>query len=326
MSETDNIARMAEIVSKEIFGVFGWTPIGPRNQNWQCRTDSHSTKNGTHPSDVVFEYEDPYSNKRIYVNIDLKSYAAGTIKTDKIAKAIRSLAHSTECANKSNGWSDLYARPDIDWTAVGMLFIYNHDNEFDKDFKSLLGSVNESNYQLAPRRRMYILGPERISYLATVANDIKVMRGSDPALLPKQLDCYFYYPHLNQVKSTSNHSRAATLDMLLGPWQILGYLLPNGRQGIILYYAESGDSDEDFMYLIDFLFHYQLIEDHPEISIRMPIGAPSAVVNFQRAIERYIDQIRGSKEIKDRLKTIKCENTPKVVYNFNQIQLGMRDE
>ena len=34
--ENQNIAIMAEKASKEIFEVFGWRQVGPKNQNWAC--------------------------------------------------------------------------------------------------------------------------------------------------------------------------------------------------------------------------------------------------------------------------------------------------
>lgn len=71
---------MAEKVSEEIFAIFGWEKVGPRNQNWKCvNHEVHQTKAGTHPSDLVFRYLDPYSNWMIYLNADVKSYATKSI-------------------------------------------------------------------------------------------------------------------------------------------------------------------------------------------------------------------------------------------------------
>ena len=43
--ENQNIAVMAELASKEIFEVFGWRQVGPKNKNWACvEHDKHDRK------------------------------------------------------------------------------------------------------------------------------------------------------------------------------------------------------------------------------------------------------------------------------------------
>src|SRR6266498_1727638 len=101
--ENQNIAAMAERASKEIFEVFGWRQLGPKNQNWACvEQEKHDRRRArTHPTDLVFRYEDPWSGQEIYVNSDLKSYAKGTIVQQSLVSLIRNLSRSVECANKS---------------------------------------------------------------------------------------------------------------------------------------------------------------------------------------------------------------------------------
>jgi len=82
MSETSNIAKMAELLSSELFSEFLWKRTGPVDQDWKCVLESHH-KN-THPSDVVFYYDEPYEPVRTYVNCDLKSYSADTISAAQI--------------------------------------------------------------------------------------------------------------------------------------------------------------------------------------------------------------------------------------------------
>jgi hypothetical protein len=79
MPETGNTSEMARKLAVDMFGVFGWRDAGAHDQDWECVTRAHGPKGKTHPSDVVFQYDDPYESKRIYVNTDLKSYAKGTI-------------------------------------------------------------------------------------------------------------------------------------------------------------------------------------------------------------------------------------------------------
>jgi hypothetical protein len=68
MSETEKIAKIAELVSDELFNIFGWERHAVRNQNWTCAMpETHNTDAGSHPADVVFTYEDAYQPTRTYV-------------------------------------------------------------------------------------------------------------------------------------------------------------------------------------------------------------------------------------------------------------------
>jgi hypothetical protein len=83
MAETVNIAKMAGKNSDEIFSVFLWDKRGPLNHNWDClKRGEH--KKLTHPSDVVFFYDEPYRAVRTYVQTDLKSYQASSISKSKV--------------------------------------------------------------------------------------------------------------------------------------------------------------------------------------------------------------------------------------------------
>src|SRR4051812_33654983 len=107
MAETDQIAKMAELLSQDLFGEFLWQRSGPMNQNWACQhTDEHKTV--THPTDVVFFYDEPYATSRTYIQTDLKSYAKGSITPNAIRNAVKSLAKQVACAEVSPDWQKLY--------------------------------------------------------------------------------------------------------------------------------------------------------------------------------------------------------------------------
>src|ERR1043165_5667636 len=93
MSETSNIAEIARIVAKDIFGVFGWNTIGPKDHDFSCALHAEHGKT-THPADVVFWYEDPYVNQKIFLNTDLKSWKKETFGKPKIRGEITSLCQS----------------------------------------------------------------------------------------------------------------------------------------------------------------------------------------------------------------------------------------
>ena len=55
MAETESIAKMAEMLSREIFRPFGWTNHPLYNENFAClNQEAHKLK--THPTDTVFSY------------------------------------------------------------------------------------------------------------------------------------------------------------------------------------------------------------------------------------------------------------------------------
>jgi hypothetical protein len=44
MAETDNIARLAGLVSNDLFARFFWRTTGSVNQNWPCESEKHRRK------------------------------------------------------------------------------------------------------------------------------------------------------------------------------------------------------------------------------------------------------------------------------------------
>src|SRR3984957_11415675 len=91
MAETDTIAKLAEIISNDLFARSFWGRSGSWNQNWPCENQRHSSRE-THRSDVVFYYDEPYSLRRAYLNCDLKSYSSRRINVGVIQSALENLA------------------------------------------------------------------------------------------------------------------------------------------------------------------------------------------------------------------------------------------
>jgi len=147
MPETTNIAKMAEKLSIELFDVFFWKQVGPHNHSWSCEErELHSSK--THPSDVVFYYDEPYSPERAYINCDLKSYGTGSINTNSVKSAIESLARALTCAEKSEEWRTNYIHNHVSAKIYGLLFVYNHDGEYDKDFNKHLDAIQHEKLNI----------------------------------------------------------------------------------------------------------------------------------------------------------------------------------
>lgn len=328
MPETSKIAEIAEKVSDDIFKIFGWVRRPPRDRNWACCTEQH--KKATHPSDVVFSYEDPIEHRSIFVTTDLKSYARGSIGLSQVKKALKDLAMTTECAAKSAQWQDLYVNPAQDFKVVGLLFIYNHDGGFHREFKTFLKDLTSSSVGLRRWVRLFAIGPSEIDYLITVANDIKCERGHEDRRLPEAEFCKFFYPDLVRVRVKTNESDSATLETLTGPWQILRYTNAGkgkNKSGYYVYYSGSGAEPEEFKYIFDYLFRHHLVNPTERISIRMPVNdRPNANLNFEKAKEQYaLDFFPYVKidDIKERLSTISFARINTAIQTFSELDLGM---
>lgn len=324
MAETANIAKMAEILSKELFAEFLWRRTEPTNVNWACEDEEkHKTK--THPSDMVFFYEEPYSQARTYINTDLKSYAKGTISAGNIRSALESLARALSCAEKSTEWKDKFLHDHVSPEICGMLFVYNHDGEYDKEFSSLLNQVTNEKLDIPSKSKIVVFGPHDIFWLNNVRHEIAYMRGGSGDI-PDREHCRFFYPHLVRKKNVQlEHAKAATLEMLTAPWIILSYTNPKkqNRKAYVVFMRRRGESVDEFLYLIDYLMHYQILVENTDIFIKTLDPDPNAAAFFAKAKSQYVDEVEGGIEIKERLDSIVYGQINDVRTKFSEIELGM---
>jgi hypothetical protein len=326
MAETTNIAKMAEKLSKELFAEFLWTRTGSTNLNWSCEDQlQHQAK--THPSDVVFHYEEPYSQARTYVNCDLKSYSKGSITTASIRSAIESLAKGLSCAEKSDEFRKNFIHGHITPEICGLLFVYNHDGEYDKEFGSLLHQIRNEKLDIPSKSKIVVLGPQDVFWLNNVHHEIAYMRGGVNEL-PDREHCKYFYPHLVRRKNVQlEHAKAATLEMLTAPWIILSYTNPKKQnaKGFVIFYRKRGESVEEFLYLIDYLMHYQVLVDGIDVFIKTLDPHPNALAFFEKAKGQYVDEYEGGAETKDRLNAIQFTQMNTVRTKFSEIELGMQN-
>ena len=329
MAETSKIALMAMKLSEELFAEFFWTKVGPEDQNWPCEDPDHHGV-ATHPADVVFYYDEPYSLKRTFIHCDLKSYAKATITPTAVHGAIESLAKQVACAEKSEKWRDLYMHGNITPDVCGMLFVYNHDGGFDKEFSSYLTAVKDEKLPLPKGARLFVLGPRDIFWLDNVRYDIRQLRGAaGTAALPAGQHCKYFYPQLDgRANLQPDKARAATLEMLTSPWIVMEYKHgPNHSQrGFLVYYRRSGETEEEFMYLLDFLRHYQVLEEGTKVEVRGMEGDAAASARFQKAQQRYIETLGDnahSTGFAAKVSAIKYSKMTQVITDFSSIDLGM---
>lgn len=330
MAETANIAAMAERLSNELFTEFFWNRTGPTNTNWACqKQEQHTVK--THPSDVVFYYDDPYSRHRVYVNCDLKSYARSSITTPALRGALESLSTQVACAEVSDEWRDLYIHPKVTPAVCGLLFVYNHDGEYDKDFRQHLKALQAAKLDLPKGSKVIVLGPEDIFWLDNVRYEIVQMRGRRAGLepLPDPEHCRYFYPQLVRRKNLElEHAKAATLEMLTSKLIVLEYVRPTApdRKGLVLFYRGKGTSAEEFTYLFDYLRNFQLLQEGVDIEVKLLDASPLAQPMFQKAQQVYVDGLSdgsAASPLAERVRQIQYKRISQVLTRFSDIELGM---
>lgn len=328
MAENVHIGEIAEKLSDELFGEFLWTKVGPTNIDWPCEEhEKHAVK--THPADVVFFYDEPYSQIRTYVHCDLKSYAKGSITPTAVTAAVESLSRQVACAEKSEKWHQLYAHDNASVAVCGLLFVYNHDGEYDRNFSNLLNSVRTDKLDLPAKSKLVVLSPEDIFWLDNVRYEIQLMRGSAKVdRLPDREHCQYFYPQLVRKANVQvEKARAATLEMLTSPWVILEYKNPKtSKRGFVVFYRRQGATPQEFMYLFDYLRHYQVLRDDTDVQIKLLETSPTASVNFQKAIQQYNEMMSDGNtesELSRLVKAIKYSKMTQVVSTFSSIELGM---
>lgn len=331
MAETVNTTKMAEKLCDELFSEFLWRKVGPTNVNWNCAMpEAH--KVSTHPSDVVYFYDEPYSVRRTYLQCDLKSYAKGSITSTAVRGAVESLAKQVACAEKSEEWRTYYAHDHVTYTVTGLLIIYNHDGEYDASFSSQLEHIRSDDIQIPTDSKIVVLGPKDVFWLDNIRYDIRQMRGSAGSdKLPAAEHCSFFFPQLaSRANVQPDSAVAATLEMLTSPWVILEHKAPKAEQGMVVFYKREGKTTDEFMYLLDYLRQHGAFDDDRRIRIKSFAGDKAIGANFQKASQRYIEEmsngVDGENELGSRISVIEFSNVPQVKSVFSDVEIGMEYE
>jgi hypothetical protein len=331
MPENVNIQKIAELASEQIFSIFGWTQLPLMNQDWGCveQENHHRQKKvKTHPTDAVFKYVDPYSGNDIYIQTDLKSYAKGTLESADLVKAIRELGHATECANKSEDWKRLYVDRTRNHDVLGMLFVYNHDGAYEKDFSSVLANMTPSSFGIAPTELVGVVSPQRVIYLNSIVTDIKTCHSDGK--LPAQKDRSFFYPHLSRHMAIHQKHTSATLQTLLSPLIVIEYTIPQELHGngYFAYYDGKGESVDEFKYLLDYFFKYQIATENTDVTINLLFPAQEVAAIFDLAKTEFARDYwpvanTSQNQFTTALDKISCRQPQLVVSHFSAITLGM---
>lgn len=348
--ESSNIADVADKISRDIFEFFRWEKIPVMDMNFPCekpdihfpsKQSSKGARERTHPVDVVFRYFDPYLNKHILLNSDLKSYSSSSISTLSIQTAFESLAKTIDCARVSKVWKDRY-HLDVSTIEIrGLLFLYNHDNNFHKEIEKLFENLKLDKIPIKKDQVIHFLDPIKIRYLSTIVSDIKHLQSRNE--MPKN-NYNFFYPDLILHKIHSdNGSREkypATIETLCSPFMVIQHdsveyydeesrsTKSNGNPGYVIYYNQKGDTEFEFMYLFDYLSRFQILISNKSIKIRIAHYDPSTNLksNFQRAKNNYLE-LWGFDSSRERdLNRIEIELVAVAVPNYNPGVLAWRIE
>jgi hypothetical protein len=349
--ETAKIGEIANKLSTEVFKWFRWDRVPLVDQNFDClKQAKHApkkTSKHTHPVDVTFSYIDPYLGTRVIFNVDLKSYKKESIDPVRVKASLKSLAQTIECARISDEWQGRYNLNHGPFEVRGLLFVYNHDGEYDKNFQEVFKgkryktaseekerNVNFDTIPVESGMVLHIIEPKLISFMTTVLADVNylIAQGSFP-----RTNYQFFYPDLKLHKTRGDEYRQpCTIEMISGPFFIVEhdsiktYVEETGKSevtfqnGYVIFYNRAGDSPEEFMYFIDTLSNYQILNRNQKIRVRVMHELPAKDIrsNFKKAIEMYISEWGFDEHKRERLESIDLHIVEIVKTKFSSIELG----
>jgi len=248
-----------------------------------------------------------------------------------VVSALRNLARSVECANKSEEFQTLYVDMARQHNVIGMLFVYNHDGGYDEDFNKALESINPSQADVAENDRVGVFGPKQVIYLNTIAKDL-LLAQTKKGEIGTDAQVQFHYPNLQTIRFAKTTSTIANLETLLCPWVVIHYTQPSlglSPVGYFVYYDGRGSSVEEFQYLLDYLFKYQIATDNVKISIRMVWACADAPAIFDRAKNNYADDYWpianvSPEQVRQRMAKISLQVVTSLVPRFSEVELGMK--
>lgn len=348
VAETKNIDAVAGLISAKIFRELKWESGKYTDFNWPCCTDTHlkhNQKEKTHPTDVVFFYKDPYTDIYQYIQTDLKSYSKATITDSQYGKlqtTIKSLAQQVDCSVRNPEWKRFFLNEITEKFQVhGMLFIYNHDNEYDKELLVNLSSILNSELKFPSDSYLFILDPVTIRFLLSVTEDInkrrnyEVFHGQVNELLWEKIPawdkCGFFYPDKHNKISSKDRLLPASLEMITSGMLFFQYshdfiIDKNGskitNKILNIYWKEDISKQEQFVFLIEYIFNYQLLNQFDKIFIVTPFS-PSSSVYLRDAITTYsnlysftLDKLN---RLREQLHNISIDITTSNIFPFRVI-------
>lgn len=265
--------------------------------------------------------QDPYSGKNLHLLTDLKSYARDSIVSSTLKDSVESLALAVDCAKQNPHWSDLYLKAGTDFEVQGLLFIFNHDGDYDKSFPDQLQAALDDSPRIPQGTRLWVLGPDDIWYINEILVDIASL-AQDGVVPPSLSDLSFYYPSHSRSRMAGNdRSRVATIDSLKGKYQLIAYQR-NGRRGMLVYYRGAGASEREFIVLIDMLRNFGVLDNFEEIRVRCPRSIDIAAAKFRAAVRLYADHWPHQPEKMQKLSYASVQEVRPRLTQFEVVERG----
>lgn len=295
MAETEAIAKMAELISEDIFQHFRWKRIGGKNLNWDCAkiAEHNKEKVKTHPADVVFCYKDPYTENTIFMHTDLKSYGKKTIASKDFSSVLKSLGQQVDCAEISQSWKDKFLNSNTNYTIHGLMFVYNHNSDADVSLVNKLSAIKPQSIQLAPSKKIFVFDPIDIGWLVDVSNGISQL--SFKGKISK--DYCFFYPQ-KTFQGVDGFEESATIELLKSNIIIVKSSKSSRAQHLKVFYRGRGETTEEFQYLLDYFRHNQFLE-HTEDTIEIYFHTSvhsNAANTFDKSRVNYIEKYTKNQE------------------------------
>lgn len=307
MSEIANIAALAQRVSDKIFDVFGWQTAQIKDEDFPCdNITEHQTKGsgGKHPLDCVFFYEDPFTDKKVYLLTDLKSYKKSTLESKDYAPYIRSLGKATQCAATSKTWQGRYTDGDpTNFSVDGLLFVYNHDAAYDKEFKIKAKGLAPGSLKQSRSTRIHLIDPNQISNLQSITTDLKSICGEKELQYKKRK---IFYPQQPLRMPGDSLMDCANIEILRSRRQIICVPDADGEMLANIYIRTEGSIDS-FEYLITFLYRSGLTSLAKNLRVVGYSMCPEAFSHFNSAKIQFLKRHYSMPEIKGSLERISIE-------------------
>ncbi|OIN76001.1 hypothetical protein BL248_09215 [Ralstonia solanacearum] len=114
----------------------------------------------------------------------------------------------------------------------------------------------------------------------------------------------------------------ATIDVLKGKYQMLAYSHGTLR-GMLVYYRGYGESEREFIVLIDMLRSFGVLDNCDEIHIRCARASSKASNNFGKAVSQYATY--GNNEMPLMLKKLKYGSVASVRPRLTQFEVALRE-
>ena len=131
---------------------------------------------------------------------------------------------------------------------------------------------------------------------------------------------------INKNHFDKEYSEPATLEMLFSSWIILKHAAAaKGEAGYVIYYMKDGLEVDEFVYLLDALSYYQVLNDKGSVVIKLVKSNEFGMLNLQTAIQYYFQDLGYSEERISELKERLCGGTiNKTTPQFSSVEIGVK--